>query len=121
MAQEEGLVLMEGFEQDDQPEDADLDYMMLFRTVALSDADACSAVRDTLSENDAEPTLVDTLAAEGESITRAERKVVKQLQPGDVSARASFVGFKHGHENARGLASAIITRSVTRPGWKFWG
>ncbi|MCP4444671.1 MAG: hypothetical protein GY811_04900 [Myxococcales bacterium] len=120
-AQDEGLVLAEGFEQDEPPEATELDYMMLFRTVAVTESDACSNVREALSEMDAEPTMVEGLDPDGLAISRAERKATRKLQAGDVSAKALFVGFKKECADAQRAARSVIQESIIRPSWKFWG
>lgn len=121
IAQKEGLVVAEGFEQDEPPEASELDYMLLFRTAAASEADACVHVRSAMTDQEIVPIRVERLNTKGLAIARAERKAIRQLLAGDVSANACFVGFKKGCANAQRTALSVIQQSIVRPAWKFWG
>lgn len=120
---EEGFLLAEGFSAD-SPENIPADqiaYAVLFRTLASSEALACSVISESIkSLGVQDESLIKIITLNPKCICRSEKRIFSGMSDGDVSMRNLSIGFKSGNTEAQNAALKIIQSAIEKRPWEFW-
>lgn len=114
----DGIVLAEGFEQENEPEAEQLSYVILARTLANTESEAKSLVDKAVEELHSFGSVL--IAFDTKTVVRQERRAAASLKPNEVMLKASFVGFKADSEAAKAAAMEIVQEAIRKRWWQFW-
>lgn len=115
----EGIVLTEGFEEDEEPGLDQLQFAILARAAAVTGEEAVRLIEKAVAKCD--PSSTQLLADTPKTLVRAEREVARGLRDNDVSIKASFIGFRRDNAIARQAAISMIDLAIRkRWWWQFW-
>jgi hypothetical protein len=120
---EEGILLAEGFSAE-SPEDIPADqisYAVMFRTLTSSETLAYSLISESIqSLGVQDENLIEIIILNPKCICRSEKRIISEMNDGDVSMRNLYIGFKSGNAEAQNAALSIVLSAIEKRPWEFW-
>lgn len=121
----EGMVLHVGLEhlaEKEEPPWRELDYAVLCRTRAITEAWAYRHVQGAIEGLDLKLVQpVENLPVSDLILTRHEKKEVAGLRPsGNISVHGVHIGFLKNNQAAREAAVQMIRKCISRRWWEIW-
>lgn len=120
---EEGILLAEGFNAE-SPEDIPVDqisYAVMFRAFTSSETLAYSLISEFLqSLGVQDENLIEIITLKPKYICRSEKRIISEMNEGDVSMRDLYIGFKSENSEAQNAALNVVLSAIEKKPWEFW-
>lgn len=120
---DEGILLAEGFSAE-SPEDIPADqisYAVMFRAFTSSETLAYSLICESLeSLGIQDENLIEIITLKPKYICRSEKRIISEMNDGDVSMRNLYIGYKSENGEAQNAALNIVLSAIEKRRWEFW-